>query len=433
MFFLRLAVLAAAGVIGAATLQPVLTAQSPTRLIAIGDIHGSYDGITTILRRAGLVDDALKWSGGRTVWVQTGDYTDRGTDVRKVMDLLMRLEQEARAAGGQAIVLAGNHEIMNVIGDLRDVTPEICATFATPKSEAVREDAWKQYERVARGRATLTSPPAPVYSQTRDAFMQERAPGCLEYGEAMGPNGLYGKWIRAKDIAAVVNDTLFMHAGLNPSRPPPKSIADVNEQARAEVRRFDAYRKRLSDRRIGLPFFNLPEVMGASVVEVRLATQAISAAQAQGKEPPSLDIPLLREAQDIMQLPTKWSLLDPEGPLWFRGYAVWPEDTTAAQVTSFLDSMKLARIVVAHTPTTDRRIVTRYGGRVVTIDTGMLAYYKGVPSALEIVGDRIKAIYPDGEVELTPAKTARMSVPAGTLSSTHASRPAAFATAKLMP
>ena len=157
---------------------------------------------------------------------------------------------------------------------------------------------------------------------------------------------------------------------------------------------------------------------------MRLATQAISAAQAQGKEPPSLDIPLLREAQDIMQLPTKWSLLDPEGPLWFRGYAVWPEDTTAAQVTSFLDSMKLARIVVAHTPTTDRRIVTRYGGRVVTIDTGMLAYYKGVPSALEIVGDRIKAIYPDGEVELTPAKTARMSVPAGTLSSTHASRPA---------
>ena len=96
MFCVRLAVLAAAGVIGAATLQPVLTAQSPTRLIAIGDIHGSYDGITTILRRAGLVDDALKWSGGRTIWVQTGDYTDRGTDVRKVMDLLMRLEQEAK-------------------------------------------------------------------------------------------------------------------------------------------------------------------------------------------------------------------------------------------------------------------------------------------------------------------------------------------------
>ena len=64
MISVRLAVLAAAGVIGAATL-PVLTAQSPTRLIAIGDIHGSYDGITTILRRAGLVDDALKWSGGR--------------------------------------------------------------------------------------------------------------------------------------------------------------------------------------------------------------------------------------------------------------------------------------------------------------------------------------------------------------------------------
>ena len=153
MISVRLAVLAAAGVIGAATLPPVLTAQSPTRPHRHRRHSWFYDGITTILRRAGLVDDALKWSGGRTVWVQTGDYTDRGTDVRKVMDLLMRLEQEAKAAGGQAIVLAGNHEIMNVIGDLRDVTPEICATFATPTSEAVREDAWKQHERVARARA----------------------------------------------------------------------------------------------------------------------------------------------------------------------------------------------------------------------------------------------------------------------------------------
>src|SRR5688572_6589927 len=118
-------------VASAFTLAPRAASQSPPRIVAIGDIHGSYEGLTTILRRAGLVDEQLHWSGGTTVLVQTGDYTDRGTDVRKVMDLLMQLEKEARAAGGQAIVLAGNHEIMNVLGDWRDVTPEICATFAT--------------------------------------------------------------------------------------------------------------------------------------------------------------------------------------------------------------------------------------------------------------------------------------------------------------
>jgi hypothetical protein len=130
----------------------------------------------------------------------------------------------------------------------------------------------------------------------------------------------------------------------------------------------------------------------------------------------------------------KWSLIDPEGPLWFRGYVNWPEDTTAAQVTTFLDSMKLARIVVGHTPTTDRRIAGRYGLRVVAIDTGMLASaYKGVPSALEITGVRMKAIYPDGEVELTLPKAARMSAPGAAPSSTRASRPDALATAKLRP
>ncbi|MGH9175971.1 MAG: metallophosphoesterase, partial [Vicinamibacterales bacterium] len=157
-------------------LLPLQAAQNPARLVAVGDIHGSYDALTTILRRAGLVDERLKWSGGRTVLVQTGDYTDRGTDVRKVMDLLMQLEKDAKAAGGQVIALAGNHEIMNAMGDLRDVTPEICATFATPKSESIREEAWTQYERLARARAGVITPPPGVYTQTREAFMQAHAP-----------------------------------------------------------------------------------------------------------------------------------------------------------------------------------------------------------------------------------------------------------------
>ena len=113
---------------------------------------------------------------------------------------------------------------------------------------------------------------------------------------------------------------------------------------------------------------------------------------------------------------------------------MWDEAATSAQVTAFLDQMKLARIVVGHTPTNDRRIVTRYGGRVVTIDTGMLASaYMGVPSALEIVGTRMKAIYPDGEVELTLPKAARMSVPSAWPSNNSARNPVALATAKLTP
>ena len=90
------------------------------RIVAIGDIHGNYDGFVSILQRAGLVDRDTHWIGGETTLVQTGDIFDRGLGVFKVLDLLMRLEGEAAAAGGQVIVLLGNHEGMNLTGFYRD-------------------------------------------------------------------------------------------------------------------------------------------------------------------------------------------------------------------------------------------------------------------------------------------------------------------------
>ncbi|MGQ0735075.1 MAG: metallophosphoesterase, partial [Acidobacteriota bacterium] len=158
---------------------PVSMQVPAARVVAIGDIHGAYDELTTILRSAKLVDAQLRWSGGPAVLVQTGDYTDRGRDVRKVMDLLMQLETEARAAGGQARVLAGNHEIMNVIGDLRDVTPEICVSFTTDNSARLREETWTKYERIARTRGRMLTPTPAVYSQTRETWMEAHPLGCL--------------------------------------------------------------------------------------------------------------------------------------------------------------------------------------------------------------------------------------------------------------
>ncbi len=402
------------------------------RLVAIGDIHGSYDGLTTILKRTGLVDEKLRWSGGHTTVVQTGDYTDRGADTKKVMDLLMRLEREAKSAGAQFTVLAGNHEIMNLIGDLRDVTPEICAAFATADSPARQEEGWKQYERVAKARASAVTPAPPVYSKTREAWIEAHPPGCLEYRDAFAPNGTYGRWLREKDIAAVVDGTLFMHAGLNPSRPAPASIAEVNDKVRAEVRRLDAFRKRLTDKRIATAAFDLQEYLDVAVVELQMASAAITTAKAEQKELPPLDLTFLREAQEILNIP-KWIVVEPEGPLWFRGWASWPEESTAAQAMAFLDQMKLTRIVVGHTPTADRRIGVRYGGRVVMIDTGMLApYFMGNASALEIVGARMKAIYADGDVDLTVPKAAARLAPGSPVRSL-ASSPVALATAKLSP
>src|SRR5688572_25479636 len=80
--------------------RPRLDAQTSDapRLVAIGDIHGAYAQLVSLLKHIGIVDDRIRWAAGRTTVVQTGDFTDRGASVRPAMDLLMTLERQAEAA-----------------------------------------------------------------------------------------------------------------------------------------------------------------------------------------------------------------------------------------------------------------------------------------------------------------------------------------------
>src|SRR4030095_6799611 len=75
------------------------TWDSVGRVVAVGDVHGDYDQLVTVLRDTGLVDDKTRWVGGKAWLVQTGDRVDRGPDSRKVMDLLQRLEEAAKEGG----------------------------------------------------------------------------------------------------------------------------------------------------------------------------------------------------------------------------------------------------------------------------------------------------------------------------------------------
>jgi serine/threonine protein phosphatase 1 len=74
-------------------------APPPGRCLAIGDIHGCFDALTTLAEYVPLeADDCL---------VTLGDYTSRGPDSCKVLDWLI-----ARHKQGHVIALRGNHEIM---------------------------------------------------------------------------------------------------------------------------------------------------------------------------------------------------------------------------------------------------------------------------------------------------------------------------------
>ncbi|MFQ5818087.1 MAG: hypothetical protein ACE5H2_09075, partial [Terriglobia bacterium] len=93
-----------------------------------------------------------------------------------------------------------------------------------------------------------------------------------------------------------------------------------------------------------------------------------------------------------------WFSFHPEGPLWFRGFALWPQEVGAARVANLLANLGATHFVVGHTaPIRDGRIHTRFGGKVFLIDTGMLAshYLGGQPSVLEIQNGKFTAIYPE--------------------------------------
>jgi hypothetical protein len=378
-----------------------LTAQGPSRIIAIGDIHGSLDGFTAILKKTGLIDDQHKWTGGRTQLLQTGDYTDRGDGTRAVMDLLIALERQAKEAGGRVVALLGNHEVMNLIGETRDVTREIYATFADTNSERKQQQAWENYAKLAQLKTQRGDPVPPVYTQTKEAWLTTHPIGYAEYKEALSPRGKYGAWLRGKPMVAEAGGSIFMHAGINPAKAPAK-IEDLNLQLRGEIKRLDEFVERLIEAKLATREFSLQEILQVASAEIGLANAIISAAKEAGVEADRrrLNVPLLMEAQEIMKVDS-WLAINPEAALWYRGLATVTDDPSGGPFAALLQSYGAKRFVTGHTPQQSRSITLRFGGRAVLIDTGMLAsVYKGRASALEIDGDKLTAHYEDGKVNL---------------------------------
>jgi hypothetical protein len=104
--------------------RPAVSVTGVDSLYVLGDTHGEYDALVDGLQAAGLVDEALRWTGGRRHLVFAGDLVDRGPDVLALLWLVYRLEREAAAAGGGVHVVLGNHEVMVMLGDTRYVHPK---------------------------------------------------------------------------------------------------------------------------------------------------------------------------------------------------------------------------------------------------------------------------------------------------------------------
>lgn len=313
---------------------------APARIVAVGDLHGDFEAWRAIAGAAGLTDGKGRWAGGNAILVQMGDVVDRGPDSLKIIRDLQRLQREAPRRGGRVIVLVGNHEAMNMTGDLRYVHPGEYAAFVNRGSKALRERMF-QANKAAIVAAFHMRTPTMSPEAIRDQWMAATPLGQLEHQAAWRPDGELGKWMLDNPAVVKLGDSLFVHGGISAA------------------------------------FAQLP------VEEIN--RQVAAALKAQDDSPTAI-------------------INHPHGPLWYRGLlmrgggdeatlAPLPEGaatplTIEQEIELVLRNYGVKRIVVGHTPAR-QGIIEAAGGKLWRIDSAISRAYDGTPSYLEIVGDRV--------------------------------------------
>jgi hypothetical protein len=321
------------------------------RVVAIGDVHGAHAEFLAVLRLAGIIDAKERWAAGKTHFVQTGDILDRGTETRPVMELLMRLEGEARKAGGRVHAILGNHEVMNVLGDLRYVSREEYKAFETPDSR----ETWNKFY---RSRSDDARQAAKQAGETFDeavfrSKLEQQAPlGFVERIQAFSDQGRYGRWLRERRGMVKINGIAFVHGGLTPEVAALGCEA-INATARREI-----------------------------TSDIATTRQNPLASLAAGES----------------------------GPFWYRGMAREDETAWLPSLERVLQAIGAHTVVIGHTVTGDGRIKPRFGGRVVMIDVGMNPLYGRNLAALEIGADgAMSALYEGRREELAQPKAAALA------------------------
>ncbi len=180
-----------------------------SRVVTMSDLHGWYGPFVELLERTGVIrsvledesniseenvfegadDDGLyKYVGGDTTIVLVGDCIDGCSGTKKIVDLVIKLENQARMAGGDVITLMGNHE------------------------QQLLQASFKALD--------------------------------FEDFSPYGPDQVFelSRWIKNMPLVAIVNDVLFVHAGVT------KRVITKVERGKQKDEDFvDAFRRILGN------------------------------------------------------------------------------------------------------------------------------------------------------------------------------------------
>jgi len=165
------------------------------KVLAIGDIHGEYNALLTLLKKHKIISEELDWIFDNGHIVFCGDVFDRGDKVTETLLFIYKLEQQAEEAGGKVHFVLGNHELMVLSGNLKYLN--------------------KKYK----------------YIQNQTG---------INYSYLYNNNTLIGKWIRTKNAVIKINDILFVHGGIHPDlADKPYTINDINNYIRGYLNYSD--------------------------------------------------------------------------------------------------------------------------------------------------------------------------------------------------
>lgn len=341
------------------------------RIVAIGDVHGRYEQLVTLLDRTGLVDGQNRWAGGNARLVIAGDAVDRGPSSRRVLDLLMQLERQARESGGRVHVLLGNHEAMWLTGDFEYTSEDDFAAFAKDETVEMREAARERFDKLkAAGRV-------------EGSFEELFPPGSLAMRQALSPDGEYGEWLMERPVSVVVEDTAFVHGGISEDYAGATAGA-LNDRARREMRELLEAWQTLADAGIVAPEY--PMLNAARALEAQIE---------QGL--PDRFPRRARKAAETLAGAFDSMLFDEAGPLWYRGNAECNPLVERAVLDKALAGLGATSLVISHTPVEDSRVTARMEGGLVRIDTGERG------AALEIARGSRRVFYADEEEPQPPA------------------------------
>ncbi|MDQ2901019.1 MAG: protein-tyrosine-phosphatase, partial [Acidobacteriota bacterium] len=135
-------------------------------------------------------------------------------------------------AGGYVHCLLGNHEAMDIYGDLRYVAPGEYAAFHDENSAKLRDQNYAQYREMIAQAADGKGPK--LQEETRDQWYTQHPLGFFEHRAAFATDGVYGKWLRAHDTVIRIDGNLFVHAGLA-AKFARHSLDDINREVREEL------------------------------------------------------------------------------------------------------------------------------------------------------------------------------------------------------